>query len=142
LCALFRTVFGIVFWGIVNTITGLSAAETRDVEPVYGGGLGWLLYVIAALALTIVLLGHGAPRWLVDLAIAAEVLGVVPIYWTFHRDTAPAPTPGVTIDALANHAPPLGDEFFSLEVASDLIPHGDRPATRGAKGAPRQGSRS
>jgi hypothetical protein len=142
LCALFKTVVGIVFWGIFNTIIGLSARETRDVEPVYGGGLGWLVYVIAALALTIALLNHGAPRWLVDLAIAAEVIGVVPIYWAFHRDTPPDPTPGVTIEALARFAPPLGDEFSALEVASDLIPHGDRPAPRGAEGTPKRGSRS
>jgi hypothetical protein len=86
LCALARTVLGIVLWGIFNTITGLSSREVQNAEPVYDGGLGWLLYAIATLALVCVLASYGAPRWLVDFTIAASVLGVLPIHWAFHRD--------------------------------------------------------
>jgi hypothetical protein len=139
LCALFRTVFGIVFWGIFNAIFDLSANQTRDAEPIYEGGFWWLLYVIASLALTILLLTHGAPRWLVDVVIAAEVIGVVPTYWAFHRNTRPDPKPAASLEALAKFAPPLDDKFSGLEVASDLIPHGERPATRGSGGTSGRG---
>src|SRR5580692_7576575 len=86
LCAIARCILEIVLWVTVSlifdAITGWST-DTRDGSSVGGAGIGWLLYVVAAVALALVLHSHGAPGWLVDLAVAVSVLGVLPIHWAF-----------------------------------------------------------
>jgi hypothetical protein len=131
LCALARTVLGIVLWGIFNTITGLSSREVQNAEPVYDGGLGWLLYAIATLALVCVLASYGAPRWLVDFTIAASVLGVLPIHWAFHRD---APSGRTLEDGIGDLPSAAYDEFLNREAVEVLQPYGADAAARDGEG--------
>jgi hypothetical protein len=111
------------------------------VEPIYEGGLGWLVYVIAAFALVVVLSSHGAPNWLIHLVIATEILAVPPLYWTFHRDTQSGQTSEISIGDVASVLPVPDVAIPAVEAADLLRSDAEDPAGRDARGAPGRGGR-